>query len=62
LGSLGGQRGTGIALVLLATTVALEVEPLADVVAMAPVTASAMTNKRTMSFIWLLPFGYCEWV
>jgi hypothetical protein len=45
-----------MALVLAATTVVF-VEPLADVVATAPVTARAMTKRRTISFILDTPFG-----
>jgi hypothetical protein len=51
LGSLGGQLGTGIALVLLAIAVVLAVEPLAEVVAIAPVTARAITRLRMIIFI-----------
>jgi hypothetical protein len=54
--------GTGIALALAVIAVVLAVEPLAVVVAMAPVTASAITRLRTMTFILILPFGYSEWV
>jgi hypothetical protein len=51
LGSFGGQLGTGTALVLATLTVALAEDALAQVVAIAPVTARAMTRLRTMIFM-----------
>lgn len=63
LGSSGGQAGTGIALVL-AVMVALAGVVLTKVVAMAPVTARAITRLRTMTFMVVYSpfFGYSGWV
>ena len=57
-GSSGGQVGTGTALVLEMLTVVLAEEAFAEVVAIAPVKARAMTRQRTMIFMVKLPFGY----
>lgn len=56
VGSFGGQRGTGIALVLAAETAAWALEPL-EVVAIAPVSARQTTKLRTMIFMMKLPLG-----
>ena len=58
LGSFGGQLGTGAALVLATLTVALAEDALAQVVAIAPVTARAMTRVRTIIFMNSLPLSY----
>ena len=58
LGSSGGQFGIGTALVLATLTVALAEEALAQVVAIAPVTARAMTRVRTIIFMECLPLSY----
>ncbi len=47
----GAQLGIGIALVLEATALGVETE-----VAIAPVTARAITRLRTMIFMVLTPF------
>jgi hypothetical protein len=54
--------GVGIALVLLAIAEVFTDEPLAEVVAIAPVMARATTRQRTMIFmglklLWLLRVG-----
>jgi LDH2 family malate/lactate/ureidoglycolate dehydrogenase len=60
LGSPGGQLGMGIALVLEMLTVVLAEETFAEVVAIAPVKARAMTRVRTIIFMVWLPFGYSK--
>jgi len=52
---LGGQVGTGMALVLAAMVVLVE-DALAKLVAIAPVTARAITRVRTISFMMVTPF------
>jgi hypothetical protein len=56
LGSFGGQLGIGAALVLATLTVDLAEEALAQVVAIAPVRARAMTRERTIIFMIRFPF------
>ena len=56
LGASGGQFGIGIALVLATLTVALAEDALAQVVAIAPVRARAMTRERTITFMVRFPF------
>jgi len=55
LGSLGSQEGIGTALVLEMLTVVLAEEAFAEVVAIAPVRARAMTRVRTMIFMVRFP-------
>ena len=52
--------GIGIALVLEMLTVVLAEEAFAEVVAIAPVKARAMTRVRTIIFMVWLPFGYSK--